>query len=337
MDGQIRSQDFLEELMLQKFGFCRGDVMEPCRSSNLDFSYSVGAHCAELGTTDSEVIWGNDLLSNMPEKKSAKSKENAAAGGLQSIDGAMVLLRVLASQMGPTPLRELARACSIPTSKAHRYLSSFVHAGLATTDGAGRYDLGKGAMEVGLAALARRDSVNAVGDALPEFVARTGLTALVSVWGTSGPTVVRWQRAAAPVITSLGLGTTFPLISSATGRAFLAYMPEVMTAQLLKRELSQIKRQSQLALGIFPEGGSSLSQQVRGLIAMIKEQGYSTVDGRFIPGLVAVSAPVLDWQGEAELVVTLIGADPALISPESQELKALLEMTKKFSISDGPK
>lgn len=262
-------------------------------------------------------------------------RESQSAGGIQSLDSALVLLEVLAAQMGLTSLGDLAKACGIPTTKAHRYLSSFVHAGLAQTDGNGRYDLGKGAMEIGLAALSRRDIVNAVGDALPELVRDTGITALVSVWGTSGPTVVRWQRAAAPVITSLGLGTTFPILTSATGQVFLAYLPKVMTTDLLKSELTRIRRQPYLLENTFPDTAQNPTKAISALENETRELGYATVDGRFIPGLVAAAAPVLDWQNEAELAITLISSDPSAILPDAMQVQKLLEFTREFSASRG--
>ena len=142
-----------------------------------------------------------------------------SAGGIQSLDAAMRLLLVLAREPAAMTLTDLARACEMPNSRAHRYLASFAHAGLVTQSGrSARYDLGPTAIEIGLAAMARHDFVNTASDRLAELSARTGLTALLCVWGTAGPTVVRWQRAPSFIQPSLGLGTTLPLLSSATGR-----------------------------------------------------------------------------------------------------------------------
>ncbi len=256
-----------------------------------------------------------------------------AAGGIQSLDGALRLLRVLAQQSGATGLGELARLSGMPSPKAHRYLASFLHAGLVRKDGGGRYDLGRGAMEIGLAALARRDTVNSAADALPELVAETGHTGLISVWGDRGPTVVRWQRAAAPIVTSLGLGTTFPLLSSATGRAFLAHLPDAMVASLRDAELRRARARPDLIEDITGEGEGAPAAAVRALCERVREQGHATVDGRFIPGLVALAAPVLDWQGEAELVVTLIGTDPAMTRVGSATMEALHAFCVRQSVS----
>ena len=53
-------------------------------------------------------------------------------GGLQSLDGALHLLKILAAQEQATGLTELARAAEMPVSKAHRYMASFIDAGRAT-------------------------------------------------------------------------------------------------------------------------------------------------------------------------------------------------------------
>src|SRR3546814_11088068 len=51
-------------------------------------------------------------------------------GGIQALDTALRLLQVLGSMPGPTGLSDLARRAGMPASKAHRYLASFVKAGL---------------------------------------------------------------------------------------------------------------------------------------------------------------------------------------------------------------
>ena len=45
------------------------------------------------------------------------------------------------------------------------------------------------------------------------------------LWSSQGATVVRWERAAGFLVTSLGLGSVLPLLGSATGNVFLAWNP----------------------------------------------------------------------------------------------------------------
>lgn len=142
---------------------------------------------------------------------------------------------------------------------------------------------------------------------------RTGLTALLAVWSEGGPTVVRWERAASPIVTSFGLGTTLPLLSSATGRAFLAFLPRHLTNALATIELDRAAHNTALLADIRTDDADRLSDLAEG----IRASGMASVDGRYIPGLAALAAPVLNWQGEAEAVVTLIGTDPAMLEADS--------------------
>ena len=249
--------------------------------------------------------------------------EDEASGGIQSLDAALRMLGAMSGRREAVSLSELARDCAMPPSKVHRYLASFLHAGLVVQAGrSGKYDLGPGAIRLGLSALARHDFVNRTADALPDLVERTGLTALLSVWGTHGATVVRWERAAVPTVTSMGLGTVMPLLNSATGRAFLAWAPQAPLQAVLQAELAR-------ATGDLPrdEGG------VSDLVAPMRKAGFTWVDGRFIPGLVAIAAPVLDWQGEAQAVITLIGTDPTLADAQGRIVAALKDFAKSLSFA----
>jgi DNA-binding IclR family transcriptional regulator len=249
------------------------------------------------------------------------------SGGIQSLDAALKLLRSMQDYPGPVTLSELARDCGMPLSKVHRYLASFVSAGLVNQAGkSGKYDLGDGAIRLGLAALARHDFVNRTADMLPDLCQETGLTVLLSVWGTQGATVVRWERAAAPMVTSMGLGTTLPLLNSATGRAFLAWAPREPLRAVLEEEL----RQARKAKTVLPDQLTN-HEDVERVVALTRSRGFAAVEGRFIPGLVAVAVPILDWQEKAQAVVTLIGIDPSITEPGSSEVSTLIAACARLS------
>jgi DNA-binding IclR family transcriptional regulator len=209
----------------------------------------------------------------------------------------VAILAALARHGGPMSLNQIARAVGMPAAKAHRYLASFIESGMVHHRRAGTYDLGPLAAEVGLAAMTRTDLVNRVAEDLEDLVEHTGRTAQLSVWGTHGPTIIRWERSARAFITALGLGSTLPLLSSATGRVFLAFTPSRVTRRLLQDELSH-----------HPEPPGD--QQIAALIAEVKSSGLAGVDQSFIPGLSALAAPILNWQGEADAVVTLVSTEP---------------------------
>jgi DNA-binding IclR family transcriptional regulator len=246
--------------------------------------------------------------------------EGHARGGIQALDAAMAVLHAFAAAGGPVGVTELARAAGMPVSKVHRYLASFVHAGLAVQDGrSGRYGLGAFAARIGLMALARSDLVNRAADRLEDLCLDTGLTALLTVWGNNGATVLRWQRAASPMVTSFGLGSTLPVLTSASGRIFLAFLPRRLTAAAVSAEAGRA-----IAAGAAWPDLEPTEAGVAALVRRVRTARMAAVDGRYVPGLRAISAPVLNWQEEAEAAVTLIGTGEDIL-PEGSAARRALE------------
>jgi len=258
-----------------------------------------------------------------------EESEDRQGAGIQSLDLALRVLNTVVAFREPVTLSELARTCRMPPSKIHRYLSSFAKAGLvAQTGRSGKYLLGPGALQLGLAAIGRHDFVNAAADGMADLCAETGMTALLSVWGNGGATVVRWERAESPTVTSMGLGTTLPLLNSATGRAFLTWAPPAAVKAACDLELRRIKKNPSISPDMEPSTAG-----IAKLVALTKQRGYASVEGKFIPGLVAIAGPVLDWQDEAQAVVTLIGTDPEAIKVDSSQVKSLVGFCREKSVT----
>lgn len=255
-------------------------------------------------------------------------EEVSSRGGIQSVDAALTVLRELGRMNGTATLSQLARRVAMPSSKVHRYLASFIKAGLVTQRfRSGHYDLAKGAIQLGLVAMTRMDMVNQAADRLEEIVDRTGALAMLSIWGNQGPTVVRLHRNASFVVTALGLGTVFPLLNSATGRVFMAYGPARAVSPFVEAEIERAR-----ARGLsWPDLKPSV-QAVEQLCRDIRHAGYASIDGRLLPGLNAISAPILNWQGEAEAAVTLATGDAGLLHANAPALASLRELCRQVSI-----
>lgn len=249
--------------------------------------------------------------------------------GLKSLDAALGVLALMARYPAPQSLSTIARDAGMTPSKIHRYLASFVHAGLVKQEGrTGRYGIGPEALQLGVMAISQHDFVNDTAEGLGELVEATGMTALLSVWANEGGTVVRWERGATPTDSAVGLGTTLPLLNSATGHAFLAWAPErIVSATAAK----QMRRAPKVSMGAL--NTPKTKSELRELTQSIRQTGYASVVGHFIPGLVAVAAPILDWQGEAQCVVTLVGIDPSATQRESDVPQRLVAYCRDKSFN----
>ena len=224
--------------------------------------------------------------------------------GIQSVDIGLRLIDALREAPGSLSLKALAAAAAMPISNCHRYCVSFVRAGYMQQDTrSGRYDLGPRLLQAGLAALARTDAIAVATEALEALVDETGYTGQLAVWGDRGPTIIRWITGRAAVRTSVTVGATLPLLTSATGRVFLGFLPRRQTAALAAHEA-------------MAGGGDPAA-----LAAQALAMGMGHVTGDHIPGLSAVAAPVLDAFGEAAAVITLVGMRDGITPGTAERLR----------------
>jgi len=227
--------------------------------------------------------------------------------GIQSIEVGLRIVEALTAVTGPQTLKALSQIANISPSNCHRYLASFIRTGFVTQDAAtGRYDLGPLAVRAGLAALGRLDSVATGLAALSRLVEETGHTGLLAILGERGAVIVRWLPGRQPVHTTLSIGSTLPILGSATGRAFLAYLPPEQTAGLIAQEA---------------KGGDR--EYVAALRNKVRKSGIAQVSGDLIPGLSAAAAPILDSSGNAAAVLTLVGLQGGLSRQATAQLHTM--------------
>lgn len=228
--------------------------------------------------------------------------------GIQSVEIGLHVLEALTALDEPANLGVVAEASGMSASQTHRYLQSLIAADMAQQDPAtGRYELGPAALRLGLSALARIDAFRIANVEIEEFARRTRRTVQMAALGPLGPMVVRWHMGRPPVMTSFGVGSLLPLLSSATGHVYLAFAPEE-TEELAKRERA--------ISGISAKDVEALRKKVR-------KEGCARASGAQIPGVNAVAFPIFDLQGRVVLTATALWPDTYHV-PEDDMVEAEL-------------
>jgi len=214
---------------------------------------------------------------------------------IQSVEIGLIVLDALVYLGKASPLSQVAQHAGMSAPQTHRYLGSLINAGMARQEeGSGYYKLGPAALRLGLAALALSDVYRIADDEFSAFSSSTGKTVLVAALASTGPVIVRWYAGSPPVVTSLSVGSSLPVLRSATGQIFLAFVPEP--------EIEAIVRREQQAVGLTPVS-------VQAVRAEVRARGYAEVDGSLIPGLRAIAMPIIDMQGRSTLAATLLSTD----------------------------
>jgi DNA-binding IclR family transcriptional regulator len=240
------------------------------------------------------------------------------SAGIQSVEVSASLLRALAENAGPMTLTSLAKQARMSLSKAHKYLASFIRIGLVRQDNAtGRYMLGRFAAELGFAALRSIDVVEISQEILDALRDRLDTTAALSIWGSNGPTVVRKALNLQPVSLLVQLGTVMPLLSSSTGRVFAAYLDRRKTRSMIDHELADRK-------GAAAKAGLRTVGDVEKLLAKIHRDGMAIAVGLMHPGVVGMSAPIFDIDGDIVATINLAGVDGIMdVRPQGVAAHAL--------------
>ncbi len=219
--------------------------------------------------------------------------------GIQSIEVGLRVLQALTEQRRPLPLKDIGRLADMAPAKAHPYLVSFMQGGLVKQNPlTGHYELGPGALQLGLAALQQLDPLTEASQEAAQLAAASDLSIALAVWGQLGPTVVRLDEPRYPLHVNLRVGTVMSLFNTITGRVFAAYLPEKMVRSMLEDEHRRVV------------GGTSASfdaPEVQALLGEIRATGMGRGVSMPQPGVNTLCAPVFDAAGHIALVMTMIG------------------------------
>ncbi|WP_374710291.1 IclR family transcriptional regulator [Paraburkholderia terricola] len=285
---------------------------------------------ARSGAIHSNADSAEPLDTPETDDESVETGEEKLRSGIQSIEVGFRLLDVLTHEPRAMMLRDLAQRAGMSPAKAHRYLVSFLRLGVVAQDPlSGRYELGGFALQLGLARLARVDGVKLARIALAELRERLDLTVGIAVWGNQGPTMVHWMESSHPAKASLKLGDVMPLLGSATGLLFAAYLPPSKTAAMLERELADSRRSSHM-------GGPRTHEEVERVLADVRRHEAARVEGMLLPTIHAFCMPVFDSTGELALGIVALGHEGAFDIRWGGEIDtALRECAQKLSYELG--
>jgi DNA-binding IclR family transcriptional regulator len=242
--------------------------------------------------------------------------------GINSVEQGVAVLQAVVELKRAASLKEIALQAGMESSQTHRYVSSLVNCGMLRQDAAtGRYDLGPTALRTGLAALSRNDPLMRTEEAARDFSNSSGATTQLSVWGSEGPTVIRWNFGAPPVYTMLTIGSVLPLTTSSTGRVFLAFMPEGLLTPFLTAEGHKAPLAKNPELMKAREATRSAY--------------FSDVDSTVVPGLRACAAPVLGANDALIAVITVVASDVVPRAYDEVHRKGLLALCAQTTSNLG--
>lgn len=270
----------------------------------------------------------------IPPKESAASTGAAPIAdtqfGIQSLETGLGLLEAFID-LEPSPmLKTIAARAGMHPAKAHRYLVSFCRSGFVERDGdSGRYRLSHLALRLGLTAMNGLDPVRLGGPLIARLRDDLGHSVVLSVWGSSGVVTVRAENVEAPVALTAKVGSVLPLLSTAAGRVFGAWLPRADTSSLLDSELAVA---AQSGIPKLPKNPA----EADALFAEVRKRGIARVSGLQRPDVNSVSAPVFNHARRITAAISVLGSTRSLnIDWNGEVAQKLQDTARELSNSLG--
>jgi IclR family acetate operon transcriptional repressor len=262
------------------------------------------------------------------EPASAPAKKRAARPPASDNDGARSILdigpedearnstvdralRVLEAFLVGEPqlgVLELSRQLDLDKSVIHRILATLVRRRFIEQDPASRrYQIGLRVWELGQRYLAGDQLEDLAERELTKVVSRHAYaSAYLATLDGADVVVVTTVRGPGTINVYIDPGTRLAAELTATGRALLAYLPDVQMARA-------VNKRRRAGLGGRPTVALS---ELRKELAHIRRTGFSISRGEYVPGIGTVAATIRGASGEPIAALSI----DFLIAPETENL-----------------
>jgi len=261
-------------------------------------------------------------MSRTREPAAPVAEIEADAGSSSSAERSLRLLSLLANEGRALSLADLAARLALPKGTAHRICTQLLAGGFLARDVDERsFVVGPALRRLAFDTLNHGVVRGQRHDVLAALVGQVGETCNFTT--LDGTQVLYLDRVEAqwPLRLTLDVGSHVPLHCTASGKLFLAQMPQAARDALI----------AQLPMPRMTRNTIVSAKSLRAECDRIAEQGYSCDREEFIAGLIAVAVPVHADDGSARAAIA-VHAPVARMTLEGavEQLPALQSAAKRM-------
>jgi len=216
---------------------------------------------------------------------------------VRAIERALDVLLCFSQAEPVLSLTQIAERLNMPKSTTHRYLATLEAARFVRRDEAtGSYHLGYRFIEMASLVLQEADLERWAQPHLERLAAEWGETVDLAV--LDGEQVVYLQVIESPqrVKIAAAVGQRLPAYCTASGKAFLAYMPDDQVHQILSQGMPRYTDNTRVS-------AADLQRDLR----ITRERGFAISEQEYEKDINAVAAPILDSHGCPVAVIAIAG------------------------------
>jgi len=211
---------------------------------------------------------------------------------IQSVERAVSALQVFFEEGGPLSITEVVAKTGLAPATVHRLLSTLVKTGWLDQDPkSARYELSVKMLGSAAMALASSPLRSHGRHFLSAISETTGLNSYLAVLIRRGSVLLARVRGKAGSASepTFQIGKTLPFHASASGKLFLAFLPETERRQLLARQVG-LKRITSSTI-VEP-------QRLEDELEAIRHTGYAVDRGELYEGYRSIAVPVRKAAGD---------------------------------------
>ncbi|WP_269539613.1 IclR family transcriptional regulator [Cerasicoccus fimbriatus] len=213
-----------------------------------------------------------------------------------TLTNGLALLTLVANEARPHGVTELARMADLPKSHVHRLLQSLVEARYLDKDSRGRYMISVGALRLGRELL-RNFPIRrlALSEMMRLAVEQMVAFSLAAPFGNEAISIAHFTHDGNLRDSPETLGSVLAAHSSASGKLFLAHLPEDEVDAVLA------------GIDYEPRGPNTHrdAASLKAELPKIRQQGYSINDRENGPGGSSIAVPIFNPDGA---VIAALGA-----------------------------
>lgn len=251
----------------------------------------------------------------MPRSSPEPSRAGEAAE-IQAVSRAAQILALYGPETPVLTAAEAAERLGLNRTTAYRYCTSLVAAGLLERGmKAGTFIPGGLLLQLGAYSLGRRRIMDLAPAHLRALCANARMTAVLSLWGATGPVVSRVEEQVGPtVLITVRVGSHLPL-DTAQAKVFAAFHSDDFAVPRLVANVPH-----------------DIRARLEADVEQVRSAGYCSTSST--PGVVAAAAPVFDEYGLCATLAVVSTDNMLSTTADAPELAMVIaaarELTKEM-------
>lgn len=239
---------------------------------------------------------------------------------VRAVERALQILSCFDDQHQERGISEIAQAVDLHKATAHRIVTTLVNYGYLERAGDGqKYRLGLVLPELGFKVIRRMDLRREALPHMLQLVQQWDETCDLSIFDQGGVFYVEVVRGNRALSIAAAVGQRLPAHCTASGKLFLAHLPDDALESFLSRPLTS-----------YTENTITSKDELLKQLKTIRSQGYSVDNEEMEAGVYAIAVPICNDQGK---VVAAMSIPSPASRVEAERAPEIIESLKQAALS----